>query len=231
MRGCSRDSPLPPSPSYGNRRFARYGTGVILFSSTPNPFASPFVWAQGAPQNPEVPMTPEQLKEIRGRIEGYLTDKCVKFIDKLISSQLGRAYDSRKSLLTDFDSIADTSDGKGGFFFATVPRGGGDASWSNIFGYGKVRIDHSASFIDARRASSAAFGSLHEIIHIITKALDQTLSERVWALGITVYQYPGKVTPYPTDKDNSNLAYSGYWGQALVNACDPNYGKSVVRLK
>ena len=155
----------------GDRPFARNGTGVIEFSSTPNQFASPFVRAQGTPQNPEVPMTPEQLKEIRGRIEGFLTDKCAGFIDQLISSQLGKAYDSRKSMLADFDSIADISDGKGGFFFTKVPIGGGDASWSNIPGYAKVRIDNSASFTDARRASGAAFGSLHEIIHIITKSL------------------------------------------------------------
>lgn len=32
---------------------------------------------------------------------------------------------------------------------------------------------------------------------------------------------PGYTLPYPTDKDNRNLAYSGYWGQALKNACDP----------
>ena len=61
-------------------------------------------------------------------------------------------------------------------------------------------------------------------------AIDKTLSERVQKLGITVYQYPGKVVPYPTDENNNNLAYSGYWGQALVNACDPNYGKSVIYL-
>jgi hypothetical protein len=33
--------------------------------------------------------------------------------------------------------------------------------------------------------------------------------------------YPGYTSPYPTDKDNRNLAFSGYWGQALKNACDP----------
>ena len=76
----------------------------------------------------------------------------------------------------------------------------------------------------------ASLGVLHEIIHVIAAADDQTLSERVKALGITVYSQPGKILPYPTDKDNSNLAFSGYWGQALLNACDPNYGKNYIKL-
>jgi hypothetical protein len=169
------------------------------------------------PQNPEVPLTPGQTGAIRDQIAGLLTDKCAKFIDQLISNQTGKAYDSKSSLLTDFNSIRD---GKGGFFFGGTVYGGG-ASGSLANGNGKVDISNMFSFTDSNRAFGAAFAALHEIIHVIAGANDQQLSQQVQALGMSVMAYPGYTLPYPTDKDNRNLAYSGYWGQALKNACDP----------
>jgi RHS repeat-associated protein len=171
----------------------------------------------GDPQSPEVPMTPDQTAAIRNQIASLLTDKCAKFIDQLVSSQTGKPYDSKNALLTDFNSIRD---GKGGFFFGGTVYGG-SASGSFANGNGRVRISNTYSFTDPKGAFGAAFTALHEIIHIITGAGDQTLSERVRSLGITVTAYPGYTLPFPTDKDNRNLAYSGYWGQALKNACDP----------
>ncbi|MGI8731836.1 MAG: hypothetical protein ACR2LM_00845, partial [Pyrinomonadaceae bacterium] len=171
----------------------------------------------GGPQNPAVPLTPGQTGAISNQIAGLLTDKCAKFIDQLVSSQTGKPYDSKSALLTDFNSIRD---GKGGFFFGGTSHGG-DASGSLGSGNGTVRINNMYSFTDSNRAFGAAFVALHEILHIVTGAGDQTLSERVKGLGIAVTAYPGYTLPYPTDKDNRNLAYSGYWGQALKNACDP----------
>lgn len=47
------------------------------------------------------------------------------------------------------------------------------------------------------------------------------LSEAVANLGIEVILDDGRVMEYPTDQDNTKLAYSGYWGQALRNHCGP----------
>jgi len=165
-----------------------------------------------------VPLTPNQTGAIRNQIAGLLTDKCAKFIDQLVSSQTGKPYDSKNALLTAFDSIRD---GKGGFFFGGTDGAGGTATGGLASGTGEVRISNTSHFTDPKLAFGAAFTALHEIIHIVTLAGDQQLSERVRDLGISVTAYPGHISPYPTDKDNRNLAYSGYWGQALKNACDP----------
>jgi RHS repeat-associated protein len=162
------------------------------------------------PQNPEVPMTPGQTGAIRDQIAGLLTDKCATFINQLVSSQTGRPYDSKSSLLTDFNSIRD---GKGGFFFGGTHYAG-DASGTLAGGNGKVRINRDYS----TRLGSAAFTALHEIIHVIAGAGDRALAKSVQDLGITVVGYPGYTVPYPTNKKD-DLAFSGYWGQALINAC------------
>jgi RHS repeat-associated protein len=159
----------------------------------------------GGPQDAEVPLTPDQLEAVRKGIETQLTDKCAEFINQLVSSVTGKPYDAKKSLLTDFAGIRDS----GGFFLGGTIAGGS----ASLAGK-KVNINSIYS-------SNVAAGTvvLHEMIHIIAQANDQRLSQGVKALGITVTGYPGYTVPYPTDKDNRNLAYSGYWGQALKNAC------------
>jgi hypothetical protein len=158
-----------------------------------------------------VPLTPGQTGAIRDQIAALLTDKCAKFIDQLVSGQTGKSYDSKKSLLTDFDSIRD---GKGGFFFGDTRHGGGA---SGSLGGGNAKVNINSVF--SNRLAGAGIGVLHEIIHIIAAADDMALSDSVRKLGIQVTGYPGYIVPYPSDKDNRNLAYSGYWGQALKNAC------------
>jgi hypothetical protein len=160
------------------------------------------------PQNPEVPLTSDQTTAVRNGIGGLLTDKCAKFIDNLVSGVTGAAYDSKKSLLTDFDEIRD-----GGGFFLGGTRHSGSASLS----LRKVNINSN----NPSNIAGDAFGFLHEIIHIVAQANDQALSEGVKKLGIKVIGYPGYTVSYPTDPDNRNLAYSKYWGQALKNACTP----------
>lgn len=134
------------------------------------------------------------------------SDKCTKFINQLVSSVTGKSYDSKKSLLTDFNSIRD-----GGGFFLGGTRHGGSASLAGK----KVNINSMYS----NNVAAAAIAFLHEIIHIVAQADDQSLSQAVKDLGISVIAYPGYIVPFPTDPDNRNLAYSGYWGQALKNAC------------
>jgi hypothetical protein len=138
-------------------------------------------------------------------IHDQLTDKCAEFIDDLVSSVTGKAYDSRKSLLTDFDSIRDS----GGFFLGGTKHGGS----ASLLGR-KANINSSAS----HNVAAAANTFIHEIIHIVAQASDQRLSDGVRKLGIQVIGYPGYIVPYPTDSKN-DLAFSGYWGQALKNAC------------
>jgi len=145
-----------------------------------------------------------------------LNDKCAKFINQIVSGRTGNPYDSRKQLITDLNSVAG---GNGGVFFGGN-RAGGDARGTIAGGNAEIRIDTMRQFTDPKRAFGAAFVTLHELIHIIA-GNDQQLSEQVKKLGITVIAYPGKTVPYPTDADNKNLQYSGYWGQALKNACDP----------
>ena len=188
-----------------------------IYTSSVTIYAGAALVQTNLPQNPVVPLTPSQTRAISDQIAWLLTDKCAKFINQIISSQTGKPYDSKKSLLTDFNSIRD---GKGGFFFGGTSYGG-DASGSLASGNGTVRIANWYSFTDPKKAFGASFVALHEIIHIIAGAGDQTLSERVRDLGIKVMAYPGYTSPYPTDSDNRNLAFSGYWGQALKNACDP----------
>jgi YD repeat-containing protein len=193
------------------------------------------------PQNPAVPMTPDQISTIRNVISDLLTDKCAKFIDQLVSSQTGKPYNSLKQLLTDFDSIAS---GKGGFFFGgnSNSRGGdptgGDESGGLTYGNVTVRISMNEYFTIPPTGSSAtsyasisfksmslaaALSALHEMLHGITGAADRSLSEIInKKLGITVYSAPGVVLPFPTALNNDHLDFSHYWNQALQNACDPN---------
>jgi len=168
-----------------------------------------------SPQNSERPLTPDQLTGVRNGIAGLLTDTCAKFINQIVSGRTGQPYDAKKDLLTAFDSI---KNGKGGFFFGGTRYGGGQ---SGSLTDGTVKVNISGDF--ESRPFSAAFTALHEIIHAIAGS-DQPLSKQVSDLGIPVlaYGYPNHIVPYPTDVDNRNLAYSGYWGQALRNACDPN---------
>ena len=160
----------------------------------------------GDPQNPEVRLTQDQLKAVRNGIETQLTDKCAEFINQLVSSVTGKPYDAKKSLLTDFDAVRDG----GGFFFGGTIHGG-DASLAAK----KVNINSMYS----KNVGANAIVFLHEIIHIVAQAIDQPLSAAVRDLGITVVGYPGYIVPYPTDANNINLAYSRYFGQALINAC------------
>ena len=116
----------------------------------------------------------------------------------------GKPYDAKKSLLTDFDGIRDS----GGFFLGGTIHGGS----ASLAGK-KVNINSMYS-------GNVAAGTvvLHEIIHIIAQAGDQQLSAAVRDLGITVVGYPGYTVPYPTNMKD-DMAFSGYWGQALKNAC------------
>lgn len=170
------------------------------------------------PQNP-VPLSPDQLSAISSQIGALLNDKCAKFINHIVGGRTGKPYDSKKDLLTAFNSIRD---GKGGFFFGGTSYGG-DQRGSLAAGSAEIRIGNSAHFTDPTRAFSAAFTALHEIIHAVA-GNDVQLSRQVQELGIPVlaFGYPNRVMPYPTDTDNKNLAFSSYWGQALKNACDPN---------
>jgi 1,6-anhydro-N-acetylmuramate kinase len=52
-------------------------------------------------------MTSDQIGAIRSTIGGFLTDPCAKFIDRLISAQTGKPYDSKTQLLTDFNKVKD----------------------------------------------------------------------------------------------------------------------------
>ena len=156
-------------------------------------------------------LRPDQIAALRGLVT-TLSDTCMTFINRLVSSVTGSPYDARTSLPRDVDSI---KAGTGGFFFQSGRHGGGavgtvDAGNAKV----DINISHSGEAI-----SSNLIGFLHEMIHVITGANDNELSERVRKLGITVLDYPGHVTRFPTDQTNSDLGMSGYWGQALKNAC------------
>jgi hypothetical protein len=179
-------------------------------------------------------MTSDQVTAIRDSIGGMLTDACANFIDKLISAQTGKPYDSKTQLLTDFDKV---TSGKGGLFWGgNQPGSGGDAPGSIATGNASIQIDRSKYFADSHTPSTAATAALsvrnaasttlHELIHAVTGMGDVGLSRQVRKLGIPVvaFGYPGNIMPYPTDTDptdtnNSKLSYSKYWGGALNNVC------------
>jgi YD repeat-containing protein len=58
------------------------------------------------PQNPARQLTPDEVATLRGEVAKMLMDRCASFIDKLVGATTDNPYDSKKSLLTDLDNIA-----------------------------------------------------------------------------------------------------------------------------
>jgi hypothetical protein len=161
-------------------------------------------------------MGPNQISALRFQISRLLSDKCVDFINNLISKVIGKPYNSKKQLLKDFDRV---SNGKGGFFFKEGGVKGGNQTGNLNDGTARINIlGHDITM------ENSAIPALHELIHAIADADDPTLAKAVRDLGITVYDYPSKsgegISSYPENEpDDRNGKFGGYWGQALKNAC------------
>ena len=167
-------------------------------------------------------LTDAELSAIRSELEKMLAnDKCRAFIDKLVSLNTGKPFDSR-SLLGYFDDTAKSSDG--GVFFAL---GDGGINRQHHEDYPQVLIGDAppANIISSARAShlqASAQIALHEFIHAVTYGADKQLSEGLQKLGIVPIR-DGKPLSPPTGQLNGKPFndYSGYWNSALGNACFP----------
>jgi hypothetical protein len=171
------------------------------------------------PQNPERPLTQNEVGVIRQKLAGLLTDKCQKFINDLFKAA-GSSYST--DILKGFNEINDASKtGKGGIFFKydqidTTKDGqplyaGGTASGVASLGNGRVNLNPGAySRLDlGTNALYAASTALHETIHAITGLGDGLLAKAVGRMRGVDY------------KNGTVHDDSLYWGQALKDACLP----------
>lgn len=177
-----------------------------------------------------MPLSQDQLDALRASypkiLETYpegITNKCADFIDKLVAGITGKPYNSRKDLLTDFDRIRN---GTGGFYWESKSWRGGAQGGLLARNNAWVTLNRSQAFDSTNKNQTlrAAFGFLHEIIHAVTAKDDKDISSKIRDLGFRPTYYPGSEMSFPTDADNRNLAYSGYFEQALINNCG-QYGR------
>jgi len=167
--------------------------------------------------------TPEEIASLRKHVGDAITGDCADFLARILKAHTGRDIDPKAFLLEGFDRVRDSGP-KYGFFWgglSAFPGTGGVSGWGNR-GKNDAEIDYGHN----GKTSSEDFqtniaGFIHEIVHVAAFADDKALSEAVLNAGITVYTARGEIMDFPTDKDNRNLKYSGYWGQALINHCAP----------
>jgi hypothetical protein len=212
---------MPAGAKYlGDSRFA---VGNSDGSRGLAPIQDGFFDHRRGPQNPERPLTQNEVGVIRQKLTGLLTDKCRTFINDLFKAA-GTSYSS--DILKGFDEVNDASKtGKGGFFWrydkiGTTKDGqtiyaGGTASGVTSLGNGRVNINPGMSRLDlGNNALYDAFTALHETIHAITNLGDRELA-------VAVSTMPGSdPNLLPTDKNDVG-ANSTYWNNALKAACLP----------
>lgn len=178
-----------------------------------------------------VSMTENEIGDLRNKALAGLTEKCAGFIEKVAAAVLGRDFDDKTGeplmaadiLGEAFDRVKNSPrdiDGRlRGFTWGWVKKGSG-----GMAGYGRFgKLNENVAQIQfPTGANVQPLGIRHELLHVALRSDDMQLSQVVKDLGIPVFTDSGKPSDYPTDLNNDNFAYSGYWGQALKNHCpDP----------
>ncbi|MCA1620439.1 MAG: hypothetical protein LC795_14240, partial [Acidobacteria bacterium] len=171
-----------------------------------------------SPQNPaDRRLTDEELAPIRQELESMLTKKCKEFIDKLVSFNRGLPYDSGSDLLKHLNNRATSEDA--GIFF-----GHPGVNYRQVY-IGKENVSRKFYTPEQLKRSNQIYAAtlLHELIHTLTRGIDDDLTENVLALGIVAYDHTGKPLPLPKNKGGgSGTDYHNYWSTALKNACFPD---------
>lgn len=168
----------------------------------------------------KIRLTKEEVEAVRDRVQSEVTNNeiCAKFIERLAFATLGKVVSAKDLLNEGIDRANSTL----GIYWSAYPGAGGVATSHKI---GTAHANVGEIWYSSKKGAMFppnVAGLIHEIIHVAARANDIEISRVVKKLGIEVTLDDGKtVLAFPTDKNNSNLAYSGYWGQALKNHCGP----------
>ena len=171
----------------------------------------------------KVPLTSEELLTLWRGIDSTVVGKCADFISTIAKITTGKETDALTFLAEGLNRAATTWgvfwNGLAGF------NGAGGVSTYRLAGspdYDKaeIRISRQGKDLSDTTFRPGIVGVIHEVIHVAARTDDKALSEIVRKLGITVIADDGKtIIDFPKDVDNRNLAFSGFWGQALKNHC------------
>lgn len=139
------------------------------------------------------------------------SEKCGNFIDTLVTYNSGQPFDSGEEFLAISDYIFNSKDG--GIFWAS-----GDG----------IQVGHKLKIGPGLRPDLNvridAATLMHELIHGLQgRGSDDQLDRDLRGLGIVPKDSKGQPLPFPTGKRNGvNFNdWSGFWDQALHNACFP----------
>jgi YD repeat-containing protein len=202
-----------------------YGLGLFMVQM---PYAylddKQVVWRAGifynpAQQNPERPLTKEEIEKIKGEVAAMLNkDKCKDFIKSLLAAaakETGGTYSA--DVLANFDAVAK----EGGFHaryerVGTMPNGapiyaGGDQTGPSV-GSGKARVDINPNAIAGMNQFNniiyVALTALHEVLHASGERFDDSTFARA------VAKMNGLDPPKPARNMKEVLERSGAWDKA-----------------
>ena len=200
--------------SLGKTRFARYGTGVIEFSSTPNQFAGFF--AQSALTLDPIPLTPQEIDTLKQGINKLL-DKCEGFVDKALV-KLGQLHSDTPPVSNKIKELV----GMVGFAYRRYRLGSSTVSGSMVGKNPWVLIGNNSPLIYARTA-------IHEIMHLsssrtgdypwysdyeVARALQRVLLDED-PKSETAARFKA------WEKDDPRNPFSGYIDRVLREKCEP----------
>jgi hypothetical protein len=176
------------------------------------------------PQNPERPLTKQEIEAIRGEVAAMLNkDKCKSFINSLLAAAAKETRGTYSAdVLANFDAVAK----EGGFHaryerVGTMPNGapiyaGGDQN-SPPVGSGKARVDFNPNNIATMNQFNniiyVALTALHEVLHASGERFDDS------TFAIAVAKMNGLESPKRASNMQEILERSGEWDKALKDAC------------
>lgn len=146
-------------------------------------------------------------------VKALQSEKCRSFIDTLVRYNSGQYIDSQEELPAYSDYIFNSGDG--GIFWSK--------DFSGIQVGRKIRINNPRMRPDLNLISNTAV-VMHELIHGLQgPGSDDQLDRDLRDLGIVPIGRDGKPLPFPTGMRDGKPYndWSGYWDQALRNACFP----------
>lgn len=165
----------------------------------------------------KVRLTKGEVETVRNNVltEVGQNSICADFLEKIAKITLGKDVKAVDLLNEGINRVDNTL----GFYWQNYPGAGGVATAHKI---GSPHEHMGEIWFPTNKwdlISSRVVGAIHEIMHVAARASDIDLSRAVQTLGIEVVLDSGRKMEYPTDLNNDNQAYSGYWGQALKNHC------------